>query len=132
MTEQYVPTSAQEAAAEAHVRVVSELVSAQVAEAIETLFQQLDDALVSQGLVGEQDIAHALRPYGLADAWLTEWCVRPAPGPRTTEELPLLAAYRSHRAHRGADSLYGRCTLCGLSWGDQAQAAALLNGQERS
>ena len=42
------------------------------------------------------------------------------PPPADTAEL--VARLDRHRAHGPADSLWGRCTVCGLTWSEQARA----------
>lgn len=66
-------TAALEVAAEAEANVVGEIVAAELADALDTFWMALDDRLVYRG-VSEESVAAALRPYGLSEAWLREWC----------------------------------------------------------
>lgn len=66
-------TTALEVAAAAEANVVGEIVAAELADALDTFWMALDDRLVYRG-VSEESVAAALRPYGLSEAWLREWC----------------------------------------------------------
>ena len=66
-------TTALEVAAAAEAKVVGEIVAAELADALDTFWMALDDRLVYRG-VSEESVAAALRPYGLSEAWLREWC----------------------------------------------------------
>lgn len=130
--DQTVRLEAETAAAEA--TVVGEIVAVELAEALDSLWMALDDKLVYHG-ISEETVAAALRPYGLSEAWLREWCgaaAGAARGARTNRELTaderaVLEAFRRHRSHPASDSLYGRCVRCGMPWGAQARGQALLD-----
>lgn len=62
-----------EVATAAEANVVGEIVAAELADALDTFWMALDDRLVYRG-VSEESVAAALRPYGLSEAWLREWC----------------------------------------------------------
>ncbi|MGH4000705.1 MAG: hypothetical protein ACRDTJ_24950 [Pseudonocardiaceae bacterium] len=86
---QNAPLEAEAAAAEA--TVVGEIVATELADALDTLWMALDDQLVYRG-VSEESVAAALRPYGLSEAWLREWCGSVAarsdsPSPVVAEEF---------------------------------------------
>ena len=66
-------TAALEVTAAAEANVVGEIVAAELVDALDTLWMALDDKLVYRG-VSEESVAAALRPYGLSEAWLREWC----------------------------------------------------------
>jgi len=46
--------------------------------------------------------------------------VAAVPPPADTAQL--VARLARHRAHGPADSLWGRCTVCDLTWSEQARA----------
>lgn len=81
---QNAPLEAEAAAAEA--TVVGEIVATELVDALDNFWMALDDRLVYRG-VSEESVAAALRPYGLSEAWLREWCGNVAAaesdGPRT-------------------------------------------------
>ena len=46
----------------------------------------------------------------------------------TAAESALLADFRRHQGHASAaDSLYGRCVICGMHWGALARGQALTD-----
>lgn len=47
-------------------------------------------------------------------------------GLRPAADVELIGRLYAHEDHDPADSLYGRCERCGLTWGEEARARNLL------
>ena len=52
----------------------------------------------------------------------------PQPGAAAASNASLLQRYRDHAAHPSVDSLWGRCTTCGLTWTGENRARTILDG----
>lgn len=72
-TDQSLTDALEAEAVAAEATVVGEIVAVELVDALDQLWMELDDKLVYHG-VSEESVAAALRPYGLSEAWLREWC----------------------------------------------------------